>query len=137
MTSINDAPSSKRWGLEPNCPSCVAAVSEQHEATCDVARCLTTGWQRRGCSEAAPEQQRGSNRTFPDCGHDVWTGRWPGEEECVEFGWFARLDPAHGWVPCAAEAPGAAPDLNRLHTEGVWNPHTVRFDRRNPAEPVS
>jgi hypothetical protein len=48
------------------------------------------------------------------CAVDVWTGTWPGEDECREFGWTFGPD---------------LPDLNRLYTEAVWNPAKKRWVR--------
>ncbi|MGW5053967.1 hypothetical protein [Actinokineospora sp. NPDC004072] len=81
------------------CPDCDVAVGEPHLSDeyngCDIARCLVTGHQRLMCD------------LDHDCGHDTWTGTWPGHTDCERLGWM------HG--------PGF-PDLNRLYTEGVWNP---------------
>jgi len=41
-----------------------------------------------------------------------------------------RIAEGLGWVPREPDAPGARPDINRLRTDGVWNPETHRFDRR-------
>jgi len=49
----------------------------------------------------------------------AWTGEWPGVAECREMGFYCQ--DGHGphprwgsFCPCAADAPGAIPDLNRL-----------------------
>jgi hypothetical protein len=42
-----------------------------------------------------------------DCGHDLWTGWWPGQLECEQLGWTVR--------------PGV-PDIGRLYSEAVWDP---------------
>jgi len=44
-----------------------------------------------------------------------WTGRWPGETEATEFGFFCRWDDEKGWVRCDPGHPEATPDLNRLN----------------------
>ncbi len=96
------------------CPDCDVAIGQPHE-DCDVARCLQTGLSRLGCEEDH------------DCGEDVWTGRWPGDAECEEFGWYAVGPP---WRPCLPDTPGAEPDFNRLTTEGRWDVEAKRWVRR-------
>jgi len=54
---------------------------------------------------------------------DVWTGRWPGEEDCERLGFLARFEPGSGWVPCAADDPDAVPHFDRLRAEATWDPH--------------
>jgi len=49
--------------------------------------------------------------------------------QCREFGWYARLVPVRGWLPCRADESGAAEDLNRLHAEAVWDRIEKRFIR--------
>ena len=105
---------------DTTCPDCRAPVGVTHAAGCDVARCLVTGHQRLSCDEEH------------DCGVDVWTGTWPGEAECAEFGWWVqdRCAEGLGFVPCAAGAPGAVPDLNRLRWDAVWDPDVRRWRER-------
>jgi hypothetical protein len=93
------------------CSDCGARVGEKHDGGCDVARCLQTGGQRLSCGETH------------DCGSDVWTGDWPGDAECREFGWWVqdRCAEGMGWVPCAPDAPGATEDLNRLAYDARWD----------------
>ena len=97
------------------CPDCDAAIGEEHD-DCDVARCLHTGLSRLGCDGEGH-----------DCGQDVWTGRWPGDAECEEFGWYAVGPP---WVSCPPGTPGAGPDLNRLATEARWDRDQRRWVKR-------
>lgn len=84
------------------CPGCGAAVGSLHDLGCDVARCLETGFQRMTCHEDH------------DCGHDIWSGEWPGVVECIELGWFQ---------------PDGHADLNRLYAESMASPPTVRWSR--------
>lgn len=59
---------------DERCPDCGVAVGEPHDHGCDVARCLECGYQAIG----------------HDDGHDkgdyIWTGEWPGDSECAEYG---------------------------------------------------
>jgi hypothetical protein len=58
----------------------------------------------------------------------TWTGRWPGEAECADWGWWARLQ--HGrWVPCTAGESDAVPDLNRLYAQTRWDRLHQRYVR--------
>jgi hypothetical protein len=96
--------------LDGKCPDCGVAVGQQHDPSCDVARCPACGGQRLGCDcktrrKAAP-----------------WSGTWPGEKEAAAFGWYCVLTSDQGWKSCDKDTPGAKPDLNRLITECLWNP---------------
>ena len=97
------------------CPDCGAVIDEPHLAGCDVARCLATGMQRLQCSEDE------------HCGQDIWSGTWPGEMECAEFGWWTLFreplpgEPYGAWIRCGADYPDAVPDLNRLVRECTWD----------------
>ncbi len=106
-----------------DCPDCAASVGGRHDDGCDVARCLMTGWQRLSCAGGH------------DCGADVWTGEWPGDVECREFGWWVqdRCAEGMGWVPCAPDAPGATEDLNRLYRDARWDVDRRRWVLRIPA----
>jgi hypothetical protein len=99
------------------CPDCAVAPGKIHHGYCDVARCLVTGGQRFSCW--------GDH----DCGHDTWTGEWPGYAEATEFGWFALLVSGQGWVSVPPGTPGAIPDLNRLVVEAHWSPEERRWIR--------
>jgi hypothetical protein len=63
----------------------------------------------------------------------VWTGLWPGEAECIEFGWFGRLT-RDGWRACELYAPGAIPDRNRLYREAVWDRAEKRWKQPESAK---
>ncbi|GLY70271.1 hypothetical protein [Amycolatopsis taiwanensis] len=86
--------------LQRRCPDCGVGTGQAHLDGCDVARCPATGLQRLGHSPSCR------------CPQDVGTGRWPGEAECIEFGWML--------------GPGM-PDLNRLLTTATWDPATYRW----------
>ena len=61
-----------------------------------------------------------------------WSGLWPGERECREFGWFwGQPNPdSSGSVPGGPDNPERLPDLNRLHREAVWDRRQKRFVRK-------
>lgn len=92
-----------------NCPDCAVPPGSLHADGCDVARCATTGRQRLQCDH-------------DDC-NTVWTGLWPGDAECIEYGWWTRWT-GHGWEECGPDDEGAQSDLNRL-----TNPAVTRWDR--------
>ena len=89
-----------------DCHDCGAAPGSPHDDGCDVARCMECGGQRISCKHYDSEIGWGQ----------VWTGKWPGVAECEEFGWWVqdRCGEGLGFVQCAADAPGATADLNRL-----------------------
>jgi hypothetical protein len=103
------------------CHDCGALPGELHRGDCDVERCPACGGQYATCD--CPRQRR--SRRIP------WSGRWPGEAECAEFGWYAKLVPGVGWVRCGPDEPGAEPDLNRLQKEARWDHRAGRFVRRD------
>lgn len=102
---------------DERCPDCSVHPGEEHDDGCDVARCLFSGTQRLSC--------RGVHLH----GRDVWSGRWPGEAECEEFGWWAYFVPNGNpsWRPCEPGFPGAVPDLNRLAVEARWDATARRW----------
>ena len=83
-----------------NCGDCAVKPGEPHTGGCDVARCLETGDQRLSCGEDH------------DHGRDIWTGVWPGEAECIEFGWYSVFT-ERGWVRLRGELLGT--QGQRLH----------------------
>jgi hypothetical protein len=98
------------------CPDCQVAPGQRHEDGCDIARCARTGTQRLQCGH-------------DDCNTTAWTGRWPGEAECEEYGWYIREQPGIGWVPCPADYPEAEHDLMRLATHCRWDTTLQRWIR--------
>lgn len=99
------------------CPDCAVPVGRLHQDGCDVARCAYTGYQRLACSHSGQQ-----------C-NTAWTGNWPGERECLEYGWYARFIPGSGWERCEPDAEGAGLDLNRLHMECRWDVSLQRMVR--------
>lgn len=79
-----------------NCSDCGVKPGRQHKRGCDVALCPECGFQRLQCGAHA--------RT---AGWGTWTGEWPGEVECREWGWY-RSDTLPDGTVIQAE------DLNRL-----------------------
>lgn len=73
-----------------------------------------------------------------------WTGRWPGDAECEEFGFYSyfghvetgepvELGPASWgkgkWIQCGKDTPGAGADLNRLYAECRWDKNQRKWVR--------
>lgn len=107
---------------EHNCQGCGCRAGELHEDGCDVERCPDCGGQMISCD-------CDRHRTYPRL---PWTGTWPGEAECREFGWWSRFVPGEGWVRCAPTDEGAGPDLNRLPVDAEWSAEKGRFVKRSP-----
>lgn len=135
-------------GTPDACPDCGVSPGEPHEDGCDVARCLFTGRQRLMCdgNEGLPHVMQDVphiDQPIPggyvpvDCGRDIWTGLWPGEAECREYGWYAWFrapgpgEGAYGiWERCGPDHPEAGPDLNRLILACTWDRAARRWVRR-------
>uniref|UniRef100_UPI000A4793D8 hypothetical protein n=1 Tax=Streptomyces kanamyceticus TaxID=1967 RepID=UPI000A4793D8 len=56
----------------------------------------------------------------------TWTGQFPGQAECDEYGFYCRPT-TDGYEPCPADTPGAMHDFNRLYREGRWDPAAQRM----------
>lgn len=99
-----------------DCHDCAAKPGELHHLGCDVERCHRCGYQLISCDcwdEDTPP---------PDAERVKWTGIWPGEVECIRWGWFCKWT-GGGWQRCDGADPEAGPDLNRLHSgEAHWDP---------------
>ncbi|MFJ3169325.1 hypothetical protein ACIPJK_00950 [Streptomyces roseus] len=100
------------------CPDCSVLPGQLHRHGCDVARCAETGRQRLGC----PHPGASCNTR--------WSGHWPGDAECWEYGFLIHPGPE-------GEASGLPPmpDLNRLYTECDWDPSRQRMVLRAPSTP--
>lgn len=96
------------------CPKCHARPGDLHTNWCGLARCAFTGLQRSGC------QHPGTICLT------LWSGRWPGMEECEEYGFYYRPVNGRG-EPCNADDDGADHDFNRLYAECVWDPAQQRM----------
>ena len=140
-----------------DCGDCGAEPGHFHSEGCDVERCPRCGGQAISCSciyvvngmdpdtleTEHPGIYSGGPTPEMEAGWDAewgsrrlrWTGVWPGEAECIEFGWYSRMTPS-GWQPCGKDDPDAGPDLNRLHAEATWDADAARFVRRPGAAPA-
>lgn len=117
----------------PQCPDCGARTGQPHTSGCDVARCLWDGGQRLQCEF----HDRDDLHVDHDCGQDLWSGRWPGEEDAERLGWWVAWDGptpergwdyrGRGWVRVSADHPEARPDLNRLRVDAKWDRDTRRW----------
>lgn len=90
-----------------DCFDCGVTPGGAHEGGCDIARCHATGGQRLGCPGS-----HDLDGVRISCHPDVWSGLWPGEAECREYGLMM---------------PPGFPDLNRLMSEGVWSVRRQRW----------
>lgn len=132
-------------GGQRDCGDCGAVPGALHEPGCDVERCALCGEQAIACGciyevngvQAADREDGPTDAMYAVVdamvaqvgGRLPWTGSFPGTEECVAFGWYAKLVRGRGWVPCEATDDGACPDLNRLSLEARWDA-TARTYRR-------
>lgn len=87
------------------------------------------------CAACALHPEAADVCAIEDAPRLPWTGRWPGEAECEEFGWFSRWKKDRsGWERCGPTDAGAGPDLNRLYVDAVWDKTKGRFVRREQGE---
>lgn len=129
--------------LESPCQDCGTGPGEPHEDNCDTARCMVTGMQRIQCGmgiplfvgEALYDWEDHDPHPGEDCGQDIWSGQWPGQDDAVRLGWWSYFRPdfgeGTGWAQCGPEHPGATPDLNRLAISGKWNAELRRWEARD------
>jgi len=150
--------------MSNNCHDCGAKPGEYHKSGCDVERCPFCGRQLISCScvlkllgqefgwkldpskpyeglpkrvyneGLTPEMEKRWEEHLVKEGKIPWTGLWPGDAECIEYGFYSYFGPvpkgedgAGRWVPCSKDHPGAGPDLNRLMAECVWSRKLKKF----------
>ncbi len=138
----------KDWESIPApCNDCSAEVGTSHERGCDVARCMWTGQQRIQCdgglaasccyalrqaghSDLADDlaYYLGLDDPLHDCGEDLWTGQWPGNDDAAEMGLWTYWGPP--WIECGPDHPQARPDLNKLALAGKWDRGQKKWVRR-------
>jgi hypothetical protein len=112
--------------MSTTCPECGAQPGQLHRQGCGVENCPYCGLQLFSC--CCDAQARFG---VPDDDRMPWTGTWPGEAECQEFGWYAKRDPdGPSWVPCPPDDPEASPDLNRLLENAEWDRANQRWVRK-------
>lgn len=133
---------------DASCPDCAVPVGVEHRQGCDVARCLWNGGQRMThelprstVAHLVGLEVHDFTPPSHDCGRDVWTGEWPGIEDCRRLGfwcqWFNLTtgqpeesgsitgDP-HTFRPCGPADAFAIEDLNRLSPPTAWWDSEVR-----------
>src|SRR5262249_17033068 len=110
------------------CHDCGVKPGQYHQLGCDVELCPRCGGQLLMCLIGCCfEFDKNEPDPPPQDDREIWTGEWPGSQECREFGWFSREVLDNGWQRCEADTPGALPDLNRLQTEADWDRRDKRF----------
>jgi hypothetical protein len=111
------------------CHDCGVQPGTYHSLGCDVERCMRCGGQLISCGCWFSGEDVANGDVPPEARHmwppsleerERWTGVWPGDAECIEFGWYSYFDEKKGWVRCDKDHPGATPDLNRL-VFAEWN----------------
>jgi hypothetical protein len=120
-----------KLGEPKNCRDCDVAPNTQHDAGCDVARCISTGmqWIQCGGQEHVYKGRYYGEHQGP-CEPDVWTGYYPGYEDCIRLGYWCKWT-SNGFKPCDADDLEATPNVTRLMTSCNWNPELQRFEPRN------
>jgi len=107
-------------GTIQTCPDCGVLPGAIHQRDCDIEQCPNCGRQLLTCR--CSDAQRACR--LP------WTGHYPGVAECMEFGWYAKLVPGMGWVPCDPDEPEAMEHLNSLAMDAEWDPLGMRYIKK-------
>ncbi len=115
----------------PSCPDCGVRPGVQHLIGCDVPRCVVDGEQHlQHVLFGYDEETEGPGTCGEGCAPEIWSGIWPGVVEARERGWYSILVEGQGWVSVPPGTPEAMEDLNRVHTDLVWDP--VQLKRVDP-----
>src|SRR4051812_20418000 len=110
------------------CPVCGVSPNNYHIIDCEFEQCAYCGESVVEClCEAGP---------LPLDDRIPWSGSLPGVAECREWGWYARLLPGLGWVPCSQDDPMAVEHLQRFHYGARWDRETKQFVRDEATRPV-
>lgn len=132
-TFVGRAHTFARLRMKTICHDCHANPGEYHDMGCDVEQCPDCGRQMIGCHCDEPRE------TFDEGERLIWTGVWPGTEECIEYGFFNKwvvtgqreykdqLLEEGDWEPCEAEDPDATLDLGRLLTSTTWDKDSRKY----------
>ena len=112
------------------CPDCDVEPGDAHARGCDVERCRLCGGQAISCDCSDDLGDDLDDLVTHAGGRLQWTGEWPGEAECREFGLYCRdlldgkpvdmntafmsRERVEWHVPCSPLDEGAHADLNRL-----------------------
>ena len=87
-----------------DCPSCGVKPGEKHKDGCNIEGCPLCGERGLTCE----------CENIPDGEHRVYTGLFPGTEECLEYGLWCKWEDEKGWVRCDESDPAARPDVGAL-----------------------
>lgn len=131
------------------CPDCGVRPGELHVPGCDCEPCPRCGHQMIGChcvyevngidwmdlEEDHPDLWESGPTEAMYAAWDAawaarripWSGEWPGDAECREYGFWCRWVEGTGWVQCGPNDHAATADLTRLHQLGTWDADAARW----------
>lgn len=107
------------------CGGCGTKPGQYHEMGCDVERCPDCGGQMIACQCDSPRE------FFEEGERLVWTGRWPGYDEAIEYDLWCRWKATGGWTRCDKTHPDAKPDLNTLARITTWDDKKRKYIKIN------